>query len=167
MELGSLMDIVFLIIGIGVLGLHIFSLPANWLLLGIIAAWKGLSADMTLSWTLFFGLVGLSLLAEGLEFIIQLKGSQKYGASGKGNFGGILGAILGAIFGAGFLLGIGALPGAILGAYGGCLVVEMLCGRQFDEARSAAWGAMWGKFFGLSAKAGIGGLILGITLNYM
>jgi len=164
MELSQIWAGLFIIAAFAVLGLHIFSLPANWVLLALTALWKGLHPEMPLSWTGFAGLAGLALVGEILEFVIQLKGSKKYGASGKGNFGGILGAILGAIVGAGFLFGVGALPGALLGAYGGCLVTEKLMGRSFEEAKRAAWGAMWGKFFGLTVKAGLGGVILAVVV---
>lgn len=167
MDFSSIWAGLFIIVCFGVLGLHIFSLPANWVLLGLIASWKAIHPEFGMAWTGFAGLVGLALVAELLEFVIQLKGSQKYGASGKGNFGGIIGAILGAIMGAGFLLGLGALPGALVGAYVGCLSVEVLMGRSFDEARAAAWGAMWGKFFGLTVKAGIGGAILAVAVPYI
>ncbi|BBD07947.1 DUF456 domain-containing protein [Desulfovibrio ferrophilus] len=164
MDFGQIWAGLYIIICFGVLGLHIFSLPANWVLLALVAGWKAMHPEMPLTWMWFGGLAGLAVIAEVLEFVIQLKGSKKYGASGKGNIGGIIGAIAGAIIGAGFLFGIGALPGALLGAYGGCLLVETLMGRSFDEARAAAWGAMWGKFFGLTVKAGMGGVILSICV---
>lgn len=167
MDLSQIWAGLFIILCFGVLGLHVFSLPANWVLLALVAGWKAVHPAMDLTWTGFAGLAALALVAEVLEFVIQLKGSKKYGASGKGNFGGIIGAIVGAILGAGFLFGLGALPGALVGAYGGCLLVEVLMGRNFEEARAAAWGAMWGKFFGLTVKAGLGGAILAIAVPYI
>ncbi|MBU1003305.1 MAG: DUF456 domain-containing protein [Proteobacteria bacterium] len=165
MDFGQIWAGLYIIVCFGVLGLHVFSLPANWVLLALVAGWKALHPEMSLTWVGFSGLVALAVVAEVLEFVIQLKGSKKYGASNKGNFGGILGAIIGAIVGAGFLFGIGALPGALIGAYGGCLLVETLMGRSFGEARAAAWGAMWGKFFGLTVKAGLGGVILSFSVS--
>ncbi len=154
---------IFFLFCLMTLGLHIFSLPANWVLLALIAAWKAMHPEMPLTWLGFGGLAALAAVAEVLEFVIQLKGSKKYGASGKGNFGGIIGAIIGAILGAGFLLGVGALPGALLGAFGGCLITERLQGRDWEGSRTAAWGAMYGKFFGLVTKVGFGALILGVA----
>lgn len=164
MDLSQIGAGLFIIVCFGVLGLHVFSLPANWVLLALLAGWKALHPGMDLSWLGFAGLCALAAMAEVLEFVVQLKGSKKFGASGKGNFGGILGAIVGAILGAGLLFGLGALPGALVGAYLGCLAVEVLMGRPFDEARAAAWGAMWGKFFGLTIKAGLGGVILALAV---
>jgi len=147
------------------LGLHIFSLPANWLALVLVAIWKFTHPDMPMSWLFFAGLAGLAAVAEGLEFFIQLKGAKKYGATGKGNLGGIIGAIAGAILGAPFGFGLGALPGALLGAYVGCLVFERFQDRPWDEARRAAMGAMWGKFFGMSVKFGFGVVMVMLALQ--
>ncbi len=146
----------FLLVLILSLGLHIFSLPANWLVLVLVALWKFTHPAMPMSWLFFAGLAGLAAVAEALELVIQLKGAKKYGATGKGNLGGIIGAIAGAILGAPFGFGLGALPGALLGAYLGCLFFERMHGRPWDEARRAAMGAMWGKFFGMSVKFGFG-----------
>ncbi|SKA72962.1 DUF456 domain-containing protein [Desulfobaculum bizertense] len=148
--------ILFVVACFGTLLLHVFSLPANWVVLGLVALWKATHPEMSMTWLGFGGLALLALAGEIIEFVIRLKGAERYGASSKGNWGGVLGAILGAIFGAGFLFGIGALPGALLGAFGGCLAVERLQGRDFAGAKKAAIGAMYGTFLGLVAKIGIG-----------
>lgn len=146
----------FIVIMFGVLLLHIFSLPANWIVLILVGLWKVTHPEMALSWLGFGGLAALAALGEALEFVIRMKGASRYGASTRGNWGGVIGAIVGAIFGAGFLLGVGALPGALIGAFGGCLAAERLSGRDFEGARRAAVGAMYGTFLGLVSKVGIG-----------
>ena len=154
----------FLMVLLLALGLHIFSLPANWVILVLVAIWIGTHPQGELGWSMFVVLVLLAACAEVLEFIVQRAGSKRYGASSKGNWGGIAGAILGAFVGAPFLFGIGALPGALIGAFGGCFAVEKLQGRDFAEAKRAAIGAMWGKFFGLTAKVGFGVIILALAV---
>ncbi len=162
----TLFTVLFLTLCFFTLFLHIFSLPANWILLILVAGWKYFYPEVGLSWWPgFVFLIALALVAEALEFLIQLKGSKKHGATNKGNFGGIIGAIVGAILGAGFLFGFGALIGAIAGAYLGCFLVEKLSGRTGEEARKAAWGAMWGKFFGIITKAGFGGVMLAFVAS--
>lgn len=153
----------FVVICYGVLLLHVFSLPANWVVLALVALWKVTHPEMALTWLGFGGIALLAFLGEALEFVIKLKGAKRYGASNKGNWGGVLGAIAGAIFGAGFLFGVGALPGALVGAYGGCLAVEHLQGRNFIEAKRAATGAMFGTFLGLVTKIGVGVIMAYIT----
>lgn len=139
------------------LGLHLFSLPGNWLVLGLMVLWRVSHPEATTMDTTFFIIAGgLALLGELLEFGVQLLGAKRYGSSSKGNVGGIVGAIAGAIMGAPFFLGLGALAGALLGAYAGCLLLEIGQGRSFDVAAQAAKGAFFGKFLGLGIKFGIG-----------
>lgn len=137
--------------------LHILSLPANWLLLGLLGLWAlGHPATDALGPNFFFITIGGAIFGEVAEFVIQTVGAKRYGSSTKGNIGGIIGAILGAIFGAPFFFGLGALFGALGGAWLGCFVVERIQGRSTDEAIFAAKGAMLGRFLGLSLKTGIG-----------
>lgn len=137
------------------LGLHIFGLPGNWVLLILAVAWKFFQPEaMTWNFVMILGLI--AVVGEVLEFAAQYMGGKKYGASGRGNFGAFVGAIVGAMLGAPFLFGLGALPGALFGSFGGCLVLEMSHGRKFDEAKTCAWGAFWGKAFGMTVKVSLG-----------
>ncbi|MCT4535359.1 DUF456 domain-containing protein [Halodesulfovibrio sp.] len=154
----TLLAVVFTALMVAFLGLHFLSMPANFLIMGLLVLWKYMypaqSADMN---TMFFCVTGgLVLLGEALEFISQLMGAKKYGGSKKGNLGGIIGAICGAVIGAPFFLGLGALLGALGGAYAGCLIFEIAHGRDWGEAMVAAKGAFYGKFLGMSIKFGIG-----------
>ncbi|MEZ6853620.1 DUF456 domain-containing protein [Halodesulfovibrio aestuarii] len=150
--------VVFTALMVAFLGLHFLSMPANFLIMGILVLWKFMypaqAVDMN---TMFFVTTGgLVLLGEALEFISQLMGAKKYGGSRKGNLGGIIGAVCGAIIGAPFFLGFGALFGALGGAYAGCLIFEIAHGRDLHESMTAAKGAFYGKFLGMSIKFGIG-----------
>ena len=137
------------------LALHIFSLPANWIILALLTVWKLFHpADMTVGFLLILAVI--AGVGEILEFVAQIYGGKRFGSSGRGNLGGIIGAIAGAILGAPFFFGLGALVGALAGAYLGCLALEMGQGRSFDVARRSAWGAFWGKFFGITAKFALG-----------
>lgn len=146
----------FLFLLLGVLALHIFSLPANWILLVLAVVWKFSHPELAMSWGFVLLLAGLAALGEALEWLGQLAGGKRFGATGKGAFGGIVGAIVGAIVCAPLFFGIGALFGAIGGAYAGCLILELGQGRSFSESNKAAWGAFFGKIFGLIAKFGAG-----------
>jgi uncharacterized protein YqgC (DUF456 family) len=90
------------------------------------------------------------------EFVAQLVGAKRHGASLTGNLGGVVGAFVGALLGVPFLFGLGALLGAVAGAYVGCYVFERLGGRDDPAARLAAKGAFFGKILGLSAKMACG-----------
>lgn len=153
----------FLVLMVAALALHIFSLPANWVILVLLALFKFIRPETSLTWGFFLLLAVLAAAGEGVEFAAQAFGAKRFGATGKGNLGGIIGAVAGAILGAPLFFGLGALPGALLGAYAGCLLFEKLHGRDWAESLRAAWGAMWGKFFGLTAKLGFGVLILALA----
>ena len=101
--------------------LQLFSMPANWVALALIAVWKLIYPE-SMHWDYVLVMAVLAAVAEGLEFFLQARYAGKFGASTRGNIGGIIGAIAGAIFGAPFFLGLGALLGALGGAYLGCLL---------------------------------------------
>ncbi len=153
--MATLWAILFLALLLAVLLLHVFSLPANWILAGLVAVWK-MTHPLDMSWGFVLLLFGVALLGEVLELLAQSYGAKRFGSTGRGNIGGLVGAIAGAILGAPFLFGLGALFGALGGAYAGCWILELGQGRGTAEASHAAWGAFWGKFFGLALKFGLG-----------
>lgn len=138
--------------------LQLFSMPANWVALGLVTVWKLIYPE-AMSWNFVIILAVVAGVAEALEFFLQARYAGKYGASTRGNVGGIIGAIAGAIFGAPFFLGLGALFGALGGAYLGCLLAE-LPGRSRPEAMLAAKGAFVGKALGFTLKTAIGAVIV-------
>ncbi len=151
---------VFAVLCIALMGLsvalNILSLPGNWLAIAFLVLWAWLAPSADMGLWFFVIIVALATAGEVAEFLLQMHSAKRHGSSSKGNLGGIVGAILGAILGAPFFFGLGALPGALVGAYAGSLVMEMLTGRPFAEARRAAWGAMTGKFAGFLLKITIG-----------
>lgn len=157
--------LVVIVLMVLTLGLHIFGLPANWVILGIAGLWKWLHPDAaSMDMTFFIIIGGLAVAGEVLEFGVQMLGAKRYGSTGRGTLGGFIGGIAGAIFGAPFFFGLGALLGALGGAYLGCLVMELGLGRSGDEARKAAMGTFVGRFLGLSLKFGIGVWMVSMTI---
>ena len=152
----------FLAVLLACLGLHVFGLPGNWLLLGLVGVWDFLHPELRLGVGVYAVLAGLALLGELVELVAQLVGAKRYGATGRGNVGGFLGAFAGAILGAPFLFGLGALLGAVAGAYLGCYVFERQGGRDGPAARRAALGAFFGKILGFSAKVACG-MVMWVT----
>ena len=144
-----------------VLLLNFFSLPANWVLIALAAAWKYThTASDHMGLGFFALLVGLAVLGELLEFALLALKAKKYGSSNTGLFAGLVGAIIGAIMGAPFLFGLGALFGALAGAWLGCYLMELLRGNGHAKAVQAAMGALVGRFLGTVCKCGIGAVIL-------
>lgn len=146
------------------LGLHIFGLPGNWVILILLIGWKFFQ-PFSMTWGFVIALTAIAFIGELLEFGAQYFGGKKFGASGRGNFGAFIGAIAGAMLGAPFFFGLGALPGALIGAFAGCLIMEMSHGRSFDEAKNCAWGAFWGKAFGMTIKVSLGVWMFALSIS--
>jgi hypothetical protein len=144
--------------------LHVFGLPGNWVLLLLVVGWK-LFQPHAMTWTFISWIAVIALIGELLEFAAQYMGGKKFGASGRGNFGAFIGAIAGAMLGAPFFFGLGALPGALIGAFAGCLILEMSHGRSFQEAQRCAWGAFWGKAFGMTVKVSLGVWMFALSVS--
>jgi len=116
---------------------------------------------MTWNFVIVFAVAAAA--GEAMEFGMQAWGAGRYGASARGNVGGIVGAIAGAIFGAPFFLGLGALVGALGGAWLGCFIAETP-GRTRPEAMRAAKGAFVGKALGFTVKTAIGATMVILSI---
>lgn len=147
-----------------VLVLNVFGLPANWMILGLIALWNYLHPGTEALGQMFWlFVVGLAVLGEVLEWGLQAVKAKHHGASSSGTFVAMVGAFAGAILLAPLFWGIGALLGALAGAWFGCFTVEILKGRGAEQALRAAWGAMLGRLLGTVSKCGVGGCMIALT----
>ena len=141
---------IFLVLLGFVLLLNVITLPANWIMLGLIGLWRFAYPSPGDMGVFFFAmLVGLALFGEVIEYIAQGWGSKKYGSSTSGMWAGLLGALI----------------GALVGAWIGCYLMERYKGRNDYEARQAAKGALVGRFLGIVVKCGIGAVMLGLTCH--
>jgi uncharacterized protein YqgC (DUF456 family) len=150
-----MLDALFSVALVAAFGLHVFSLPANWILLGLfaLAAVTGSHGATAGVWV---ALVLVAVAGEAAEWLLQDREARRAGASTQGSVFAMVGAVVGAIVGAPVAFGLGALVGAALGAYGGCLLGEMMRGVSFAQARTAAWGAMRGRVGGMVVKMSLG-----------
>lgn len=146
--------------------LNILSLPANWLILGLIAIWHFVF-PMAGNYNLWFWIlvIGLAVIGEVLETALQLMKAKRYGSSSSGTWAGLVGGIIGAIMLAPLFWGIGALIGALAGAWLACFGIELLRGRPTDEALDAAFGTLLGRLLGTLCKIGTGAVIIAITAH--
>lgn len=146
------------------LWLNLLSLPANWLILGVLCLLAWMAPISGLNWAFVGLMAGVALMGEVFEFAAQWIGGKRGGASRAGNFGGVVGSILGALFGAPFGFGLGAVVGALAGAWLGCFAVERMQ-ESSSRAASAAWGAFWGRSLGLVGKSAAGAAIIVMTVS--
>ena len=122
---------IFLVLLGFVLLLNVITLPANWIMLGLIGLWRFAYPSPGDMGVFFFAmLVGLALFGEVIEYIAQGWGSKKYGSSTSGMWAGLLGALVGALAGLPLLFGLGAFIGALVGAWIGCYLMERYKGRN-------------------------------------
>jgi uncharacterized protein YqgC (DUF456 family) len=144
------------------LGLVIFALPGNWLIVistGLFAWWRwdeGVFSPYTL-----IAITLLAVLGEVVEFLGGAGGAKKAGAGWWGTFGAIGGAVMGAIAGT-FAIPIpflGTLLGACIGGGLGTWALEVMAGKKMDESVKHGMGAGIGVFLGTTTKFAIGAAI--------
>ncbi len=159
-----LMDVGLSLLLMTAFGLHVVSLPANWVMLVLFAfgAWAGIHAAGVGTWAVLVAAAGVG---EGLEWWLQDRQARRAGASAKGSFLAMLGAFGGALLGAPIAFGLGGLVGAVAGAYFGCLVGELLQGVSWRLAHEAAFGALSGRVGGMVAKMVLGAVMLALMLG--
>lgn len=103
--------------------------------------------DASVSNTILFILVALTLISVLFDFLAGLLGAKKFGASWRGMTGAVIGGIIGLFF---------SLPGIILGPFLGAMLFEMLGGQEFKKATRAGVGATVGLLLGIVGKFSIG-----------
>lgn len=149
----------------GLLWLNLLSLPGNWLMLGVLCLAAAVDPQGRVAWDFVGRMALLALGAELFEFLAQLAGGKRGGASRAGNVGGVVGSIAGALLGAPFGLGLGGLVGALAGAWLGCYFVERLRAPGGQRAARAAWGAFLGRSLGLMGKTAAGAVVIVLSVS--
>ena len=86
----------------------------------------------------------LTVVAQGLDYIVPTYGTKKYGGTKAGVWGSIGGLIIGMIFFPPF--------GIILGPMIGAFVGELMTGRNRKDALRSAWGSFVGFLLGTLIK---------------
>lgn len=86
---------------------------------------------------------GITIVVTGLDYIIPLYGTRKFGGSKYGIWGCTIGLL------AGFWMG----PlGIIIGPFAGAFIGEMIASNNSDHALKAAWGSFVGFLLGTLLK---------------
>lgn len=157
--------ILFLIFSIAGIISHFFGLPGNWIILvfSVLLSWAGNFDKIQLISLIV--LLALALFGELIEFLLGIIGAKKYEASNRAVAGSFIFGIIGAIFGAPFLFGIGSVIGAFTGAFAGAVLVEMVQGKNMNQAVTVGWGTLLGKVGGSFSKIFIGLVMIVVTLT--
>ena len=156
-----LWSIILILLNTAWLGLVVFGLPGNWLIVisTCLFAWWQRDANVFSIWTLV-AIVILAVLGELFELCAGMIGARKSGASWPGSIAALFGAVTGAVLGT-FLIPIpipflGTLLGACSGA-GLCVwAMEFSRGKKAEHSLRHAVGAGLGEFFGIITKFALG-----------
>jgi hypothetical protein len=135
----------------------VFGLPGTFLIVGVafVYAWVTDFAGVTL--VTVFGLLGLALIAEGIEFLSAAAGSKdpSLAPSRRITVLAILGAVVGAIAGAPLLFGLGALLGAFGGAFAGAALAAASLGHDRSAVFRHGMHALRGRVLGFVVKSAL------------
>ena len=151
----------------------LFTLPGNWAVLAIAAAWAYLMPKQTYgmgyAWGTVGVLAGLVVLGEVIEFAAGAAGAKKEGGSKRGMALSIVGAAAGSIGGATVAIPvpvigpvIGALGGGAAGAFAGAYLGETWKGRTGPDAVAIGKGALVGRLLGTGGKLAVGAVMVAV-----
>lgn len=142
---------------IGVVGALLPGLPGTPVIVITAVIYGLVNNFQIISFNLVLLLVGLSLIAEILEYIITGIGAKKYGASRYGIFGLLLGGLLGLIF----FGPLGVLGGMLLGS----TIMEVISGKELLLAVKTGLGALIGAIGGSVFSFLVALLMAGLLLS--
>jgi uncharacterized protein YqgC (DUF456 family) len=140
----GLLVVALLLIGVGLVGTVVPGLPGMPLVLAGIALFAIGTSFSVIGPLQFAGFVLLGVLGMGLNYLGDLVGAQKFGASRYGLIGAILGLIPG-------LLLLGPF-GVVIGPMIGAVAAEMLAGRDLNQALRSGFGVAVGYICGSLAE---------------
>ncbi len=152
---------------------NLFTLPGNWVLLGLVALFAFLVPETSgrgVSWTAVGIMAALAVIGEVIEFAAGAAGAAKQGASRRSIvlslIGGIAGSILGATVGIPIpVFGpmIGALLGGSVGAFAGAYYGEVSSEQSHSTGVAVGKAAFMGRLWGTVGKFGVGAVMLGVA----
>ena len=145
---------------------NLLGLPGLWLMLASAAAYAWVTGfGVHVGWQSLTVLLVLAIIAEVVEFLAGSAGAKKAGGSKRGMIGAIVGGLLG-----GFFLTFIPIPivstvvGVCLGAFLGAWAVELLVGKEMDQAVQIGVGAAKGRFVGTVLKTLFGLAMLVVAM---
>lgn len=165
--------IALVLAAIGCWFLNIFTIPGNWLIVGLAALFAYLLPPAEygrgFGWITVGVLVLIAVLGEVVEFAAGAAGAAKHGASRRAMLLSIVGAAVGSIAGAAIgmpvpVIGplIAAVGGGAAGAFGGAYFGEVWKGKLHPERTAVSTGAMIGRLFGTVGKLAAGAAIVAV-----
>jgi hypothetical protein len=122
--------------------------PFSFVGLLLLALVSDFSPPLTSTLVVTMGIV--TVVVNGVDYVIPLFGAKRYGASKWGVWGSVVGMAIG-IFWSPF--------GLLLGAFAGAVFAEWLVYKKKGQALRAGWGVVVGTLLGTILKLGISGMM--------
>lgn len=150
------MDIFLVIVAgllllLGLVGCIIPMLPGTPLCyLGIILLHFSSYAEFSIPFLILWA--GIIILVQGLNYIIPIWGTKKFGGSKNGVWGSVIGMLIGLFTGG----PLGIILGTILGAFVG----ELFAGKETNKAIKAAMGSFIGFMAGTISQLVVAGFLI-------
>ena len=159
------LGLILLVLGCVVaLATLVLGLPGTFLIVGVALLYAWATGFAAVTWTTLGWLLGLAVVAEGLEFASAAIATGDAAPSRKVSTAAIVGAIVGGIVGTPFLFGVGSLIGALTGAFAGAAVATSWEGHDAARAMRTGLTALRGRLLGFVVKAAIGAAMLVVLL---
>lgn len=143
--------------------LTMLGFPGIWVFLLVATSIKLYDPSIAMAWTALWIGYGLAVVAEGIEWVVSVRYTRKYGGSNKAVWGAVLGGIVGAMVGLPIPV-IGSVVGSFLGSFAGALAVELATTHDHLHAGRVAWGSLLGRVVATTAKIGLSILIAVILI---
>ncbi|MBW3019471.1 DUF456 domain-containing protein [Candidatus Woesearchaeota archaeon] len=109
------------------------------------AAYDLITWSWTISWQVLLVILGLAILGEILEWVVDIGHSKAKGVSTAGTVGSITGTIVGAIIFSPLMFIVGTVIGMVLGAVVGAYIGELIVKKNSKKAWRAAKVALVGR----------------------
>lgn len=133
----------------------VFGLPGTFLIVGAALTYAWFTGFAAFGWGTIGWLLGLAIVAEGLELLTASVGTAGSRPSRRVTIAVIAGGLVGGIVGTPFLFGVGSLLGALVGAFVGATLAVSSEGGTFDHALRTGLAAMRGRLLGFVLKVSI------------
>ena len=142
---------VIVILFIGIFA-TVYGFPGTLLILGDVVAYAWITDFEKIGLPLVAAMVVISLIAEGLDFFMGLKGIKQFDLSRNGVMASIAGSAAGALIMTQWMLGLGTIAGIFLGGLAGLLVVELIERQRLKAAYRPGYGTIAGKVARASSR---------------
>jgi len=142
----------------------VFALPGTVLIFFDVIVYAAITGFYNIGGRMLVFLLALTIVAEGLEFVLGMTGATTFHASRKVLITSTIGSVIGALLLTPWLYGLGTLVGIFLGGFTGILLTELIHQKHLKPAMRDSNGALIGRAAGTLAKGSLALVMVIMTL---